>query len=194
MPDLPPEMHERSYIEMCTRLLPNGMLGLMVSAMLAASLSTLASEFNVTSGVLTTDIYKRLIRKNASDRELLYVGRIGTVVVAALIAFGALFISRLGGAFEANKLLMALFGVPIVIPSVFGILWRKPNSKGVYLCFVLGVASGILLKTWRNDLSWEAGTFIQIAICFAGYFGGLLFRTSKKEEEEKKSLFNELKV
>jgi SSS family transporter len=194
LPDLPPEMHERSYIEMCTRLLPNGMLGLMVSAMLAASLSTLASEFNVTSGVLTTDIYKRLIRKNASDRELLYVGRIGTVVVASLIAFGALFISRLGGAFEANKLLMALFGVPIVIPSVFGILWRKPNSKGVYLCFVLGVASGILLKTWRNDLSWEAGTFIQISICFAGYFGGLLFRTSKKEEEEKKSLFNELKV
>ncbi|MBR6588746.1 MAG: sodium/solute symporter [Kiritimatiellae bacterium] len=192
LPDLPPEMHERSYIEMCTRLLPNGMLGLMVSAMLAASLSTLAAEFNVTSGVLTTDIYKRLIRKDASERELLLVGRIGTVMVAALIAFGALFVSRLGGAFEANKLLMALFGVPIVIPTVFGILWRRPNAKGVYFCFVLGVVSGILLKTCWKDLSWEAGTFIQVAVCFIGYFGGTLFGTAKREMEGKAALFEEL--
>ena len=194
LPDLPPEMHERSYIEMCTRLLPNGMLGLMVSAMLAASLSTLAAEFNVTSGVLTTDIYKRLIRKDASERELLLVGRIGTVMVAALIAFGALFVSRLGGAFEANKLLMALFGVPIVIPTVFGILWRRPNANGVYLCFALGVVSGILLKTCWTGLSWEAGTFIQVAVCFIGYFGGCIFGTSKREMEGKTALFEELDV
>ena len=194
LPDLPPEMHERSYIEMCTRLLPNGMLGLMVSAMLAASLSTLAAEFNVTSGVLTTDIYKRLIRKDASERELLLVGRIGTVMVAALIAFGALFVSRLGGAFEANKLLMALFGVPIVIPTVFGILWRRPNANGVYLCFALGVVSGILLKTCWTGLSWEAGTFIQVTVCFIGYFGGCIFGTSKREMEGKTALFEELDV
>ena len=194
LPDLPPEMHERSYIEMCTRLLPNGMLGLMVSAMLAASLSTLAAEFNVTSGVLTTDIYKRLIRKDASERELLLAGRIGTVMVAALIAFGALFVSRLGGAFEANKLLMALFGVPIVIPTVFGILWRRPNANGVYLCFALGVVSGILLKTCWTGLSWEAGTFIQVAVCFIGYFGGCIFGTSKREMEGKTALFEELDV
>ena len=189
LPDLPPEMHERSYIEMCTRLLPHGMLGLMVSAMMAASLSTLAAEFNVTSGVLTTDIYKRLFRKEASDRELLFVGRVGTVLVASLIAVGALFVSSLGGAFEANKLLMALFGVPIVIPTVFGILWRRPNAKGVYLCLVLGVVSGILLKTCWKDLSWEAGTFIQIAVCFAGFFGGALLGTPKKERENRDGLF-----
>ena len=192
LPDLPPEMHERSYIEMCTRLLPHGMLGLMVSAMLAASLSTLAAEFNVTSSVLTTDIYKRLFRRGAQGRELLLVGRIGTALVAALIAFGALFVSRLGGAFEANKLLMALFGVPIVIPTVFGILWRRPNAKGVHLCLVLGVATGIFLKTCWKDLSWEAGTFIQIAVCFAGFFGGALLGTPKNEREAKEALFNEL--
>lgn len=192
LPDLPPEMHERSYIEMCARLLPHGMLGLMVSAMLAASLSTLAAEFNVTSSVLTTDIYKRLFRRNAEGRELLFVGRIGTVLVASLIAFGALFVSRLGGAFEANKLLMALFGVPIVIPTVFGILWRRPNAKGVYLCLLLGVLSGILLKTCWKGLSWEAGTFIQIAVCFAGFFGGALFGTPQKEREDREELFREL--
>ncbi len=192
LPDLPPEMHERSYIEMCARLLPHGMLGLMVSAMLAASLSTLAAEFNVTSSVLTTDIYKRLFRRNAEGRELLFVGRIGTVLVASLIAFGALFVSRLGGAFEANKLLMALFGIPIVIPTVFGILWRRPNAKDVYLCVAAGVISGLLLKTCWKDLSWETGTFIQIAVCFAGFFGGALLGTPQKEREDREGLFREL--
>ena len=193
LPDLPPEMHERSYIEMCTRLLPHGMLGLMVSAMMAASLSTLAAEFNVMSSVVTTDIYRRIFRKNAGERETLFVARLATVAVAALIAFGALFVSRLGGAFEANKLIMALFGVPIVIPSVFGILWKRPNTKGVYLCIAAGVLSGILLKTCWKDLSWEAGTFIQVAVCFAGFFGGSLFGTAKREREDKEALFNELR-
>ena len=192
LPDLPPEMHERSYIEMCTRLLPHGMLGLMVSAMMAASLSTLAAEFNVTSSVLTTDIYRRIFRKDAGERETLLVARLATVGVAALIAFGALFVSRLGGAFEANKLLMALFGVPIVIPSVFGILWKRPNTKGVYLCIAMGVVSGILLKTCWKDLSWEAGTFVQVGVCFAGFFGGALLGTGKKERESRDNLFREV--
>ena len=177
---------------MCTRLLPSGMLGLLVAAMRAASLSTLAAEFNVTSSVFTTDIYRRLFRKNAGEREALLVARLATLGVAALIAFGALFVSGLGGAFEANKLLMALFGVPIVIPSVFGILWKKPNTKGVYLCLALGVVSGLALKTCWKELSWEAGTFIQIGVCFAGFFGGALMGTPEKERLSRDGLFREV--
>ena len=74
---------------MCTRLLPPGMLGLMVSAMMAASLSTLAAEFNVTSSVFTTDIYRRIFRRSARERETLLVARLATLGIAALIAFGA---------------------------------------------------------------------------------------------------------
>ena len=192
LPDLPPEMHERCYIEMCTRLLPPGMLGLMVSAMMAASLSTLAAEFNVTSSVFTTDIYRRIFRRSASERETLLVARLATLGIAALIAFGALFVSGLGGAFEANKLLMALFGVPIVIPSVFGILWKKPNTKGVYLCLALGVVSGIFLKTCWRDVSWEIGTIIQVGVCFAGFFGGVAFGTPERETKSREALFDEL--
>lgn len=192
LPDLSPEMHERCYIEMCTRLLPHGMLGMMVAAMLAASLSTLGAEFNVTSSVFTTDIYRRIFRRTAGERELLLVARLATLGVAALIAFGALFVSGLGGAFEANKLLMALFGVPIVIPSVFGILWKTPNTKGVYLCLAVGVASGLCVKFVWPSLSWEMGTFVQLGVCFAGYFAGALFGTPEREAASRESLFREL--
>ena len=194
LPDLPPELHERCYIEMCARLLPHGMLGMMVAAMLAASLSTLGGEFNVTSSVVTTDIYRRIFRKTAGEKELLLVARLATLGVAAFIAFVALYVAGAGGAFEANKLLMALFGVPIVIPSVFGILWKTPNTIGVYLCLAAGVASGLCVKFGWPSLSWEAGTFIQIAVSFAGYFAGSMFGTSKRERESRNVLFTELRT
>ena len=164
----------------------------MVSAMLAASLSTLASEFNVTSSVLTKDVYERLWRPNATPREQLLVARLTTLLVAVLVAIGAAYVQALGGAFEANKILMGLIGVPIVIPSVFGILWRRPNTKGVVLCIVLGVASGfVALKL--SALKWQFKTLLQIAVCFAGYFGGCLLGTSSRELEGKTALFEELK-
>ena len=192
LPDLPPEMHERCYVEMCTRLLPHGMLGVMVAAMLSASLSTLGAEFNVTSSVFTTDIYRRVFRRTAGERELLLVARLATLGVAALIAFGALFVAGFGGAFEANKLLMSLFGVPIVIPSVFGILWKTPNAKGVCLCLAAGIASGLCVKFAWPSLSWEAGTLVQLGVCLAGYFAGSLFGTDGREARSRDELFKEL--
>ena len=188
---LPGVNPEESYIRLCGHVLPSGALGLMVSAMLAATLSTLASEFNVTSSVLAKDIYERLWRPKASEREKMVFARLATLGVAALVAFGASYVKALGGAFEVNKTLMGLVGVPIVIPSVFGILWKRPNTKGVVLCVVLGVGCGVA-GLFVESLSWQAKTLLQMAVAFAGYFGGCLFGTSESERKSKEELFSEL--
>ena len=188
---LPGVNPEESYLRLCCQLLPGGVLGLLVSAMLAATLSTLAGEFNVTSSVLTKDIYERLWRPAASPREQLLVARLTTLGVAVLVAVGAAYVRALGGAFETNKMLMGLVGVPIVIPSVFGILWKRPNTAGVVLCIVLGILSGFVALR-IPALKWEFKTLLQIAVCFAGYFGGSLFGTSRHETESKEALFKEL--
>ncbi len=185
---LPGVNPEEAYLTLCTRLLPPGALGLMVSAMLAATLSTLASEFNVTSSVFSKDIYQRLLRPAAGAKEMLVVGRFGMVAVAALVAVGAQFVTALGGAFEANKLLMALFGVPIMVPSVFGILWRRPNTAGVYACIAVGVAGGLVFNNLMG-LSWERATIAQTAICLAAYWAGGFFPTAVREREGRDALF-----
>ena len=183
---------EEAYLTLCTKLLPPGALGLMVSAMLAATLSTLASEFNVTSSVFSKDIYQRLLRPKAGAGEMLFVGRLGMVAVALFVAVGAQFVSALGGAFEANKTLMALFGVPIVVPSVFGILWKKPNTTGVYACVVVGVAAGYVFKSVCG-LNWEWSTIAQVASCLVAYVAcGWLCPTSAREQEGRNALFAEL--
>ena len=183
---------EEAYLTLCTKLLPSGALGLMVSAMLAATLSTLAAEFNVTSSVLTKDIYARLFRPDSGERERLAVARVGTLVVAALVALGAQMVAGWGGAFEVNKTLMALFGVPIVIPSVFGILWKRPNTAGVVACVVTGVVSGAVFMKVLN-LSWEVATLAQVGACLAVYYlGGVLVPTSAREQTSKDGLFRDL--
>ena len=182
---------EEAYLALCTKLLPGGALGLMVAAMLAATLSTLASEFNVTSSVLTKDIYQRLMRPHAAEREQLLVARLGTVAVAFLVAAGAQFVQSLGGAFEVNKTLMALVGVPIVIPSVFGILWRRPNTLSVFFCIGVGVGSGFLFKNVLG-LSWEVATLAQVGICLAAYFAGGFFRPKERERTECEAFFAQL--
>jgi Na+/proline symporter len=183
---------EEAYLTLCTKLLPPGALGLMVSAMLAATLSTLASEFNVTSSVFSKDIYRRLMRPSAGTREMLLVGRFGMIAVAALVALGAQFVTALGGAFEANKLLMALFGVPIVIPSVFGILWKRPNTTGVYACIVAGVAGGLVFKNVLG-LAWEFATIAQVATCLVAYWAGGFLPTAARERADRDALFAQLK-
>ena len=188
---LPGVNPEESYLRLCCQLLPSGVLGLLVSAMLAATLSTLASEFNVTSAVLTKDVYERMWRPNASPREQLIVARLTTLGVAVLVAGGAAYVEALGGAFETNKMLTGLFGVPIAIPCVFGILWKRPNTKGVVLCILLGMVSAMVLAK-IPALKWEFRTLLQMVFCFIGYFVGALFGTPEKGAASKEELFKEL--
>ena len=123
LPDLKnPEM---AYVALCVKLLPSGIMGLMIAAMFAATMSVLSAEYNVTASVLTRDIYQRVFRPNASGKEALLVGRLMTLLVGTIVTIGALFVAGFGGAFEANKLLAGIFAVPMIVPVIFGVLMLK---------------------------------------------------------------------
>ncbi|MDO1449676.1 sodium:solute symporter family protein [Rhodocytophaga aerolata] len=157
---------EMAYVSMCLELLPQGIMGLMIAAMFAATMSTVSAEYNVVAGVLTGDIYKRLIHPSASPRNLMLVARSSTLVVGSLVTLGALFVGRFGGAFEANKLFTGLFAIPMVIPLIFGILLRRPQPWGALLTVVAGIVAGLILNQ-KPEISWEAATLIEIGLCLA---------------------------
>jgi SSS family transporter len=157
---------EQAYVSVCKRLLPSGAMGLMIAAMLSATMSTLSAEYNVTAGVLTRDIYRRLLRPQAENREQMLVARMSTVALGILIICGATQVQRFGGAFEVNKTLMGLIGVPLVVPLVFGVLWRRPKPWGAVASILMGVAAGFLFKNIPR-LNWEAATFCQMLVCLS---------------------------
>jgi len=188
-PSLPnPEM---AYVATAVKLLPSGIMGLMLAAIFSATMSSLNSEFNVMSGVLTNDIYKRLWNSDGTDRHYLWVARINIILVGIIATVGALYVGQLGGAFEANKLLTGLFAIPLAIPLVFGILYKKPNSIGAIATVVIGILAGLLLNS-HPEISWELATFIEIVICFIVFFSSRWWVTKTFEHKERVERFFKL--
>ncbi len=157
---------EQAYVAICAHLLPAGMMGLMLASMFSATMSSLNSEFNVMAAVLTKDLYQRFIRPEADDRHLVWMARATTVGIGATVTFGAMFVGGFGGAFEANKLFASVFAVPLAVPLIFGLLWRRPGAVGALLCALLGSALAALLH-FTELLNWETATPLVVAACFA---------------------------
>jgi Na+/proline symporter len=174
------------------KLLPAGLLGLMIAAMFSATMSSLNSEFNVMSAVLTNDIYKKLINPNASDKKLIFVARLNIVLVGIVVVFGSLYMGKLGGAFEANKILTGLFAIPLAIPLVLGLLFKKTNSVGVFFTVVIGILTGLIFIS-SPSVSWEIGTLIQIISCFSSFFlAGYIFRSKDDYKKQVDTFFTKI--
>jgi Na+/proline symporter len=178
LPDLSnPEM---AYVGVAVKLLPTGLMGLMLAAIFSATMSSLNSEFNVMSGVLTNDIYKRLFNPNASDMHYIWVARLNIILVGIVATIGALFVGQLGGAFDANKLLTGIFSIPLAIPLIFGIIFKKPRPLGAIATVIVGIGLGLVLNSIAG-LSWEMATLIEIVVCFLIFFGSGIFVSKSLE-------------
>ncbi len=192
LPDLPDK--EMAYVALSTKLLPAGIMGLMLASMFAATMSSLNSEYNVMAGVLTNDVYQRMIRPDAKPNELLWVGRLTTVVIGAIMMLGALYVGRFGGAFEANKLFTGLFAIPLAVPLIFGILLRKPRPWGAAATVLIGALAGLILNTNPN-VSWEMATLIEIILCVVIFIASGRFGSHTKEADERTvAFFKKLKT
>ncbi|MCF2446755.1 sodium/solute symporter [Dyadobacter sp. CY345] len=186
LPDL--ENPEMAYVALCLKLLPKGIMGLMMAAMFSATMSVLSAEYNVTASVLTRDIYQRVFRPNASSKESLLVGRLMTFAVGSVVTIGAFFVGSFGGAFEANKLLGGIFAVPMIVPVIFGILLRKPRPWGALATLFLGVMVGFILNA-NKAISWEVATLIEIVFCIIIFIASGFFPSKDKIYNEKVGAF-----
>ena len=145
------------FIELSRMLFHPFVAGILLSAIIAASMSTADSQLLVASSSFTSDIYKPLIRKKASDKETLWVGRAVVLVVAVIAYFIA---SSKGDGAQAIMNLVenawagfgSAFG-PVVILSLF---WRRFTYKGA----LAGVISGALVDVlWLAFLSGTTGIY-----------------------------------
>jgi len=186
IPDL--ENPEMAYVSVCLKLLPEGIMGLMVAAMFAATMSVLSGEYNVTAGVLTRDIYQRLFNANATDRETLWVGRLMTLALGGIITVGALFVGGFGGAFEANKLFTGLFAIPMTLPLVLGIVLKRPQPWGALATVLGGMGIGLALNAMPS-LSWELATLIEIVACVAIFLASGLIESKDSAYRQRVTAF-----
>lgn len=138
---------DSAYPWLLKNFTPTGIKGVAFAALVAAIVSSLASILNSTSTIFTMDIYKRHIAPQASERQLVKVGRI--VAFCALLIAMAAVKPLLGGLDQAFQYIQEYSGY--VYPGVtvvfgMGLLWKKATNRAALWTSILTIPVGIALK------------------------------------------------
>lgn len=152
-----PGLHERlvgsigkadeAYPWLLRNFAPTGIRGLAFAALIAAVVSSLASMLNSTSTIFTMDIYKTLIKKNATERELVKTGRITALVALVVAAVAAKPI--LGGMDQAFQYIQEFTGFiypGVVVVFGMGLLWKRATNRAGLWTTIITIPVGIIMK------------------------------------------------
>eukprot|EP00276_Gloeochaete_wittrockiana_P003908 CAMPEP_0184649778 /NCGR_PEP_ID=MMETSP0308-20130426/7193_1 /TAXON_ID=38269 /ORGANISM="Gloeochaete witrockiana, Strain SAG 46.84" /LENGTH=501 /DNA_ID=CAMNT_0027082765 /DNA_START=52 /DNA_END=1554 /DNA_ORIENTATION=+ len=132
-----------AYALLVIGMLPRGMHGIMLAAMLSAMMSSLASEFNSVATIFAVDVWLVFRPTTPSDR-LVHIGRLATVV---LVAGSMMWIPLIGVLSDQlyvymNKIQSNL-APPIAASFLLGVLWKRGNAQGALVAFSVGTFIGI---------------------------------------------------
>lgn len=137
---------EQAYILACQLVLPTGMLGLMIAAMCSATASTVTTYLNVFAGAFTTEFYKGIFRKDATEKELVVVGRVFTILLGGVAMAGA-FLIPLWGTYTGYVISsVTLLSGPLVLPTIWGIFSAKLNLKSAWWITFISMFAVLFLK------------------------------------------------
>ena len=134
------------FVELARDVFPAFIAGLLLAAIIAASMSTADSQLLVAASSFASDLYKPIIRKNASNKEMLWVSRIVVLAIAVIAYFIA---SSEGDAAQAIMNLVSnawgIFGAAFGPAVLFSLFWKRFTYKGA----VAGIVVGALV-----DMAW----------------------------------------
>lgn len=136
---------EKVFIILVQSLLHPIPAGICLAAILAAIMSTADSQLLVSSSALTEDIYKPFIRKDASQKELIWVGRI-TVVIIAIIAF-LLAMNPDNKVLDLVAFAWGGFGAAFGPTIILSLFWKRMTRNGAFAGIVVG---GLTVVIWKQ--------------------------------------------
>lgn len=143
---------ETVFMVMVGNLFPVFIAGILLSAILAATMSTADSQLLVASSAISEDIYKAFFRKNASEKELMLVSRLTVLVVAAIAAFLA--IDPESSIFELVAHAWAGFGAAFGPAILFSLFWKKTNKTSVLISIIVGGAIALIWPYLPNTITF----------------------------------------
>ena len=136
---------ENAYLLMCKEAMPSGLLGLMLGGMIFATASSLNATLNISAGVFTNDIFKRL-SPSTSEKGLMRIARWSTIGFGVLAIVVALLIPLMGGIVNVVISVAALTGVPLYLPLIWSLFSRNLNGRVILTTTVVSLAINALFK------------------------------------------------
>ena len=162
--------NDNAYPWLISTFIPVGLKGLVLAALAAAIVSSLASMLNSTSTIFTMDIYKPYINKQASQTQLVNIGRI-TAAVALIVA--VLLAPLLGGIDQMFQYIQEYTGLVspgILAVFIMGLFWKKATNKGAIWGVLLSIPIALVFKVLPLEMPFMDQMFYTCLITMAIIF------------------------
>ena len=162
--------NDNAYPWLISTFIPIGLKGLVLAALAAAIVSSLASMLNSTSTIFTMDIYKPYINKQASQTQLVSIGRI-TAAIALVVA--VLLAPLLGGIDQMFQYIQEYTGLVspgILAVFIMGLFWKKATNKGAIWGVLLSIPIALIFKILPLEMPFMDQMFYTCLITMAIIF------------------------
>jgi SSS family solute:Na+ symporter len=150
---------DQAYLVLVRELIPTGLKGLLLAGMAAALMGHVATVLNSASTIITLDLYKKLSKRELTEKQQVRIGRWSGVAVLIASIWIAIIFTQLPDTTLFEKIQTVLFFIapPFAVVFTLGILWRRANGSAAIATMVLGFAFSWAL--WQFELLGRFNTF-----------------------------------
>jgi len=201
--------HEAAFLAVAMDVMPQGLLGLLLSAMLGATVTSMDAGLNKNVGIAIRSLYKPLFRPNASEKHLLVAGKICTLFFGAIIIMLGMFINsiRQTNLFDFVNQLASYLLMPLALPLIYGLFYKRtPGWSAWSTALIAGAASWLLgnyvtpelfqqWMNWTTPLNGDEKTYFKLALTTLGgtviigsawyFFTSLFYKAAPVAEQDR---------
>jgi solute:Na+ symporter, SSS family len=189
------EPAEASFVTLALTLLPNGLIGLTISAILAATMTSIDTQLNYLASILVRDVYVRLktegFHKAPGEREQLLTGRITAFSLGILAIITAIIVQRSKGVFDFALMYYSWFAPSMLMPVMLGFLIKKTPSWSAIASATAGLVVVLITNVFIDvrPYQYEVNIFGGVGVASLVFFLSMLFRETDAKAPERQEKF-----
>jgi len=207
--------HEAAFVAVALDVMPQGLLGLLLSAMLGATVTAMDAGLNKNVGICIRSLYRPMLRPHASEAHLLRAGKVCTLAFGVVIVGFALLVNRFRGTnlFDLVNQLAALFLIPFGLPLVLGLFYKRTPPWSAWSTGLVAAGASALMGRWitperfqqwmgwSQPLNGDEKTYLLLAVSTLGgtvlvgttwyFLTSLFYRASPPEHRAQVDVFFE---
>ncbi|WP_127841566.1 sodium:solute symporter family protein [Actinomyces wuliandei] len=159
-----------SILYLMRDVLPNGLLGLAITGLLASFMAGMAANVSAFNTVWGVDLYQRYIKKDGDDAHYLAMGKLSTLAAAVIAIFTALIASNYSNLMDYLQTLFSMFNAPLFATFIIGMFWKRATPAAGWSGLVAGTLAALAVNVmlWTDVLSMpgQGGAFLAAGIAF----------------------------
>ena len=176
--------YDKSYPWLISVFVPTGLKGLVLAALVAAIVSSLASMLNSTSTIFTMDIYKPYLNKTASEKQVVSTGRITAAIALIVAGFIAPLLGNVPQMFQYIQEYTGLVSPGILAVFMMGLFWKKTTNTGAIVGVISSIFVAFLLKLPGVELPFLDQMLYTMLIAMA-VIAGVSLVSSAQDDDSK---------